>query len=250
MLTISNKQLTTFRARNGGSFEQQLIAHLREFAPHQAKALGDEGLRKVIRYGMERAESHGFTMRGPSRFYLETMFMFGSEFDSDPQYPWAFAALSAHGSGDEVERADALHAQVMSYVAAARGPGMLQRAFERARITLARPLPQYEGRFQHLLMAWARAVYPEKFRFAGEAAVCGLAEQSLRRSRFLDFNEEPAAFLLFVLAYLLGHGCASDPQFPWVAASLAPPDPAGRYRRLLEATQGRLARTSGLDAMA
>ena len=44
-------------------------------------------MRREIRFGLERAGSYGFTIRGPVRFYIELMVRLGCDFDTDPPYP-------------------------------------------------------------------------------------------------------------------------------------------------------------------
>ena len=71
-------------------FEKEMVSPpFREFSPPLFKAVGEEQMRKAIRFGIGRADSYGFTFRGPVRLYLELMLLFGSHFDTDPQYPWA-----------------------------------------------------------------------------------------------------------------------------------------------------------------
>ena len=52
---------------------------------------------------MARAEGYGFTNRGPLRLFIEMMFLCGSGFDTDPQYPAVGAVLRA--AGDQMQRA-------------------------------------------------------------------------------------------------------------------------------------------------
>ena len=55
-----------------------------------------EQMRKAIHFGTGQTFSHGFNFRGPVRLYLELMVLFGSHFDTDPQYPWAARILADH----------------------------------------------------------------------------------------------------------------------------------------------------------
>ena len=68
--------------------------------------MGGEWLKTLVNTGVSRARGHGFTLRGPLRLYLDLMFLFGSDFDTDPQYPWAGEVLKEQGM--EMERAAAL----------------------------------------------------------------------------------------------------------------------------------------------
>src|SRR3982751_6102142 len=92
-----------------GGFEQTLFEHIKTIAPRHVEVLGDVAAREVVMGGIERAKGHGFIKRGPVRFFVEMMFLFGSEFDTDPLLPWADGVLTNPSIKDEVERADILH---------------------------------------------------------------------------------------------------------------------------------------------
>lgn len=71
--------------------------------------VGDEQMLKAVRFGITQARNHGFTFRGPVQLYLELMLLFGSYFDTDPQYPWAAAILARQDSGSQMQRAEQLY---------------------------------------------------------------------------------------------------------------------------------------------
>jgi hypothetical protein len=232
MLQLRKEQMEAFYSATGGHFEDELVAHLYRFTPHQASALGDDGLMRVVDYGLERADNHGFTLRGPARCYLETMFLLGSDFDTDPQYPWAFAILSDPEHPDQVERADALHASVGAYLAAAAPPEARDRAMHAALGLLDAEPPPWDERFEAIMLATARRSWPEKYAAVGETALRTLVEDSEQRAEHFDIFDGDGASLMFALAYALGNGCAFDPQYPWIQSSLALPEPGERRRRL------------------
>jgi len=232
MLQLRAEQMEAFYSAAGGRFEDELVAHLHRFTPYQAAALGDDGLMQVVRYGIERADNHGFTQRGPARCYLETMFLLGSDFDTDPQYPWAFAILSDPERPDQIERADALHAAVHEYLAAAAAPEARDRAMRAALGLLEAEAPPWDERFEAIMLGAAHRCWPEKYAAVGEAALRVVVEDSEQRAEHFEIFDGDGASLLFALAYALGNGCAFDPQFPWIASSLALPEPDERRRRL------------------
>lgn len=232
MLQLRAEQMETFHTELGGHFEDGLIAHLHGFTPYQADVLGDEGLMQVITYGLERADNHGFRLRGPARCYVETMFLLGSDFDTDPQYPWAFAILSDPEVPDQVERADALHEHVRAYLNAASPPGARDRAMRAALQLLDAEPPPWNERFAATMLAAARRCWPEKFAAVGERALRTLVEDSEQRAEFFGIFDGDGASLLFSLAYAVGNNCVFDPQYPWIQSSLELPEPSARRGRL------------------
>src|SRR6266849_10193118 len=109
MWNIRPHQADTFSNTALQKFEDEMLEHLQKFSPQHCKVAGEPAVREVIRKGIETAGKYGFTNRGPLRFYIELMFMFGSYFDSDPQYPWAGTVLKDPEVIDQTIRADRLY---------------------------------------------------------------------------------------------------------------------------------------------
>jgi hypothetical protein len=86
VLVIREDQMRMLDAAQVERFADDLVAHIEGFAPTQFASLGKMGIRNTISIGLRNARSHGFTLRGPARLYVEAMFMLGSFFDTDPQY--------------------------------------------------------------------------------------------------------------------------------------------------------------------
>jgi len=115
MWTIRQEQAETFRQHHLRKFEDEMVEHLAKFAPKHWKSICEQSGRQVIRLGIAQAKKYEFKMRGPVRFYIELMFMFGSDFDTDPQCSWASAVLNA-ANLDEAERSDRLYYRLRDYM--------------------------------------------------------------------------------------------------------------------------------------
>jgi len=76
-----------------GKFEKSMAEHLNRCFPDKCKALGEQGIQEVIRYGIKRAASHHITLERDVCKYIDLMFAFGREFDSNPDLPWASRIL-------------------------------------------------------------------------------------------------------------------------------------------------------------
>jgi hypothetical protein len=70
-------------------FEDKMVAHLGEFFAEQCRELGEPRLRAVIRLGIARAASHDITSERDVCKYLNMMFAWGHDFDTDPSFEWA-----------------------------------------------------------------------------------------------------------------------------------------------------------------
>jgi hypothetical protein len=104
--------MLAFEEDQNRRFEDEMVRHIGSFSPKTWEQLGEQGVRGTIAKGIERARDYGFTKRGPMRFYLEMMFMFGPDFDTDPEHPWAREILVEKG-WDQMRRADRLHEVAM-----------------------------------------------------------------------------------------------------------------------------------------
>jgi len=165
MLMIRKAQLDVFEHAARQRFEDDVVAHLRDFAPTHTKALGEEGVRQVIRLGMGRSANYGFTLRGPVQFYIELMFMLGSAFDSDPQLPWAAEALGDPEVLDEMDRADLLHAHALKYTEAVGGPNAAytREALRRLGREEVEHVPHDELKFEQYALSLMQEIYPQKW---------------------------------------------------------------------------------------
>ena len=95
MLQIREEQMAVFEQAALRRFEDEMVVHSKIFSPRLCEVLGEEQLRVALRRAMARAGGYGFSYRGPIRLFIEFMFLFGSAFDTDPQYPWAGKILQA-----------------------------------------------------------------------------------------------------------------------------------------------------------
>lgn len=229
--------MTAFETVALRQFENEMIGHLKVFAAKHCEILGVEGVRKVIRRGMERAAAHGFTNRGPLRLYLEAMFMLGSDFDTDPQLPWAARILGDRKTADQMVRADRLYGCLTDYVDQVAGPddAFAKEALRRARRVRFEDLATAGGDREKQILARFEANYPEKCRYVGEPALRTILHRGATLGREHGVSSDAGVVLMIGLMFILGHGFAADPQFPWIALTLSNgriEDPNRRAERL------------------
>jgi hypothetical protein len=230
MLVIRPEQFDVFERTARKQFEDLMVSHLREFHPAHAAAAGEVGLRRLIRAGMGRAAQYGFTLRGPVRFYLELMMLYGHEYDTDPLLPWAGRELGARGEV-ELTRADRMHATALAYHAAVVGAGgeIEQRAI---RQLLRDPVGVWlsQDLSDSGVEAVLRAGYPEKCSAAEPAAVREVVALGRRQAGEYGLPDSAGGLVFAALALALGHGCVRDPVYPWIAENLRETDgqPTGR----------------------
>lgn len=237
MLTIRKEQTEAFRQHHLQKFEDEMVEHLKKFSPQRWKVMGEPDGRRVIRLGIEQAQKYGFTNRGPVRFYIELMFMFGSYFDTDPQHPWATAVLKDTEAVDEVVRADQLFDAMNNYLAEIVEP-------EREHLMEAlQKLPQARiedyltpgANGEEALLHGIRSACPLRSQYLGEPVLRRLIRHGMEIARRFGFTTDKGIALMVILTFVGGHGFYKDPLFGWIARALDSnrcPDAGKRFEDL------------------
>ncbi len=100
----------------GLTFDQELVDLLQRLFPSKCRVVGEETLRELIQVGAKAAGHYGITAELGRAVYIVLMFMLGSRFDRDPQYPWARDILEKPSVPDEGSRADELYEAGTQYL--------------------------------------------------------------------------------------------------------------------------------------
>ena len=226
MLQIDKEQMNALEVAALQSFEDATVAHVRGFASKHYEVIGEAGVRQVIRLGITRAKRYGFTNHGPVRLHIELMFMFGSDFDTDPLLPWASSALQDSESSDQMELAMDLHDAMMDYIERVVGldrkPSI--RALHRVYEASMNPVPPL-GRpdIEDAALSFIELIFPERYEYLGEGPLRALIRRGSAIAERCQLSTERGVSLSILLSYLLGHGFASDPLFPWIERTLLDP---------------------------
>ncbi|HFQ81467.1 MAG TPA: hypothetical protein ENK33_08870 [Desulfobacterales bacterium] len=237
MLIIRREQIDIFRQSVRLNFENNMVKHLRDFTPGHSEALGEDGLRKVIRQGIKSAETYGLTDYGPVRFYIELMFILGSDFDTDCQFPWASHILADPEIVDQTERADALFDKAMDYLKEVAGPERkyAKESLRRASQQSFKDLGGIKENLETEILAWFRKNYPQKCRYVGEQPLHDLIRRAAALARKIAVSNSAGVVLCACFMFMLGHGFAEDPLYPWCKKTLNDEnitDPNKRLERL------------------
>ena len=113
MLIIRKEQMEALEQAVLEGFEDRMVVHLQGFFPGRCAELGDDGMREMVRYGMERAKSYGIVNELDVCRYIDLMIFFGRDFDTDPETPWAGRILSMESLTDPTAKIDRLYEEEM-----------------------------------------------------------------------------------------------------------------------------------------
>jgi hypothetical protein len=235
MLVIRKEQMEVIRQAALASFENEMLAHSQKFSPQLGKVLGEQQLRLAIRRAMARADRYGFTNRGPIRLFVELMFLFGSAFDDDPQYPWVANILC--DSSPQMLRAQRLYEKVLDYQEKVSGPEDMNTRIALGNLSLLaqKPLDFSAKDFVPGMLREMAYVFPKKASYLGEEALQALIRESCAAAQKESFRTSRAYAMVVALMFMFGHECVDDPLYPWIAHTLRDKtiaDPAVRADRL------------------
>lgn len=222
MLKIQPEQMEVFKQAAIKSFETNMVAHCNNFSPQLCKVIGEEQLRIAIRQAIVKSQSYGFTNKGPVRLFVEMVLLFGSAFDTDPQYPWAAEILKSYHSDFQTQRAQQLYEKTLDYLEKVVGPKDIftRQALERISV-LARQQPSFSQKnFTTDMLNKTTYIYPEKAAFIGDSALELLIQEAVNEATTNSMIETHRMALFYVLMFAFGHGCTNDPLYPWIARTL------------------------------
>ena len=95
MLKLSKQQLDKLGQIEAERFVTRMMDHARRFFGEQTRKLGDDELRKWVKDGISRADTHGFVTQRDLCHFLNLMFTFGRDFDAPgTEHTWATRILS------------------------------------------------------------------------------------------------------------------------------------------------------------
>ena len=121
MLRIRKEQKEQLREREIRAFEEDMLKHLGILFPAYCEAFGPAALRRMVRLGIERAARYGIVSERGVCVYIDAMFAFGRDFDTDPSIPWAGEILGRKSLETEVLRVDELVDEGLERLEEARG---------------------------------------------------------------------------------------------------------------------------------
>lgn len=238
MIVIRKEQMDVFRTAALAAFEDEMVLHLGTFSPPLFAATGEQQIRKAIRLGISRAADYGFDHQGPVRLYLEMMLLFGSDFDTDPQYLWVSEILTTPALGSQMWRAERCFERIQDYLKSVIGPDdayALKALRNIRRLAENPPAPPSSDHLVAAMVHTAKEIHPEKVAYIGTAAVEALIQEANTAAEAYHFSTPHEIGLMVILMMAFGHGCDGDPLYPWIERTLkdeAIVSPSARAKRL------------------
>jgi len=220
-MIIRAEQMEALDAAASSAFEREMVEHLNAFEPRLCQAAKEDGVRRAVEVGIERARALGFTTRGQIAFHLELMCILGWQYEVDPQLAWVSETLENAAPDDPKARANQLYDRANAYLDEIAGPEnahaiAAMKRFHKLDFSAAKPEDDDVTR-------GLAAIYPEKARRIGDDGLRGLLEAGATEAASCALPPERGRALIAGLMFGLGIGVCSDPLYPWVAETLNDP---------------------------
>ncbi len=90
---------------------QEMFSRLHTLFPAKTQILGEEGVRLHVERAFKTAAGYGISNCRGVWLFSALMFVLGTDFDTDPQFPWASLTLTDKSIADPILRTDRLFAE-------------------------------------------------------------------------------------------------------------------------------------------
>jgi hypothetical protein len=236
MLIIRDSQLQAFASAPRRRFEMLLSNHLRRSFPHECE-LGD--VTEFVGFGIGRAEYHGCETELDIALYLNLMMMLGCDFDQDPQIPWAEQQLDDLSVPNLPQRLSRVYDSALEYLAeigGAHNSHLVRAKLQIRKQSLGGIIPLSSDALPGGLIAFLAAIYPQKARRQGDAAMEELVHLACESANAQGARSNRSAAIHAEHMFILGSGYHRDPMYSWLngilyEASAGPAD--SRFDELL-----------------
>jgi len=215
---IRNEQLEVFKHSALNNFKASLLEYIKKYFPNHWQIVGQKQLSKVIKLGIDQANSYGLKSKREIYMYVSLMLYLGSFFDTDIQMDWAEKILNDQSIKNSFVKSRILYDRAEKYMASVYGvdhkylKAALNRLIKDIKVYTSNYNDYYLERYLHKFFMW---FYPEKYNAVGQKKLNEIIVQSTNHTRKYDIKNRRGIIIYSSMMYLLGHHFDKDPQFSW-----------------------------------
>ena len=184
------------------------LNHFLQLYPDECQSLPQEQLRAAIRYGIQRAAAHDYNTQQQVAYYISLMFILGSDFDKDPQYPWAARQIADKSIPDSLHRIQHAYQSTVTFLNKTVGSDnrFLVKALLRLRAYNLDSVPQTSGaRFRDDICALLAGLYPQKYSFQGNTLLQELITRGAESAKSYGITMNKGIFVYITLMFSYKH---------------------------------------------
>src|SRR5262245_23703188 len=89
MFRVKKKQFEAFEAMSRQRFEAELEEHLRAELPDEHAALGEDSVRQIVSWSIDRGQKYGFITEEQVCLFATAALFLGPDFETAPEHRWA-----------------------------------------------------------------------------------------------------------------------------------------------------------------
>jgi len=230
-MIIRQEHMVALEQAAARGFQSRMLERMRSHFPKHAQCLSEPQQLAVIQLSAKRAQDHGLTAERSVALYLDLMCVLGSEFDTDPQIPWAAAILADRRFPTQADRIDLLHSKGWAFanrVSADLHNGLkngsatgLVAAISEIRTKGVEELtPDGARRVTAEIFGRIRQLFPIKSEVIGDECVWLLIREAVRSATSYGIRNARGIWLFTSLMSVVGTGFDRDPQLPWASETL------------------------------
>lgn len=234
MFTLHGKQINIFKDAALKRFEDEMVEHIRAFFPNHYQAMQEQTARTVIQYGYMKAKSYDLNTIRNVCLYLNNMLLLGSNFDDDPQYPWAKEILTDKHIQNPMIRIDKLSDKTLEELGKVTGQNNI--FIYRTILTFTK---NSEEIFQQLtrsylskVLSHLKIIFKQKYEVVGESNLNEMIKYGIKKALKYDINQEPYIVVYIVFMFMMGSGFDEDPQYPWISKILNDQDLTDQRKKM------------------
>lgn len=246
MLTIRQEQIEVLRQLSLQNFKESMLTHLQKYFSEDCAILGDQQTRKVIDFGITKAETHGFKRSGDICKYISLMFMFGSRFDEDPQLSWVAERLKDRKFSTPYQKMNSLYGEAVSFLE--RVSGENGEYYKRMLLKIRGKsfdafTEDTSGDLSKSIRSLLSGLCKQKFDELSETSrerLLFLGQSSANKN---GLTTQEGVIVYTALMFILGSHFDRDPLYPWVTAIIADKSivsPTSKARQLYEQSIAKL----------
>ncbi|MCL1029417.1 hypothetical protein [Serratia silvae] len=222
VIQFTDEQFECFRKYTVENYVLELSMKIDSAFPYLKKTLGDECFKQAISGGVIKAEKIGFSERGPVQLYVSLLIVFGSGFETDPQYAWFSKVMDENKSLPQLEQADFLFEKVRCYLDEIGGESerhllncaskLLHLDFEKVNIRHE----NYINDIHELLIK----LHPQKYLSTPKDDITILIQQGIiKANNIYGFDNTNHVALIVLFMFFMGHQFDQDPFYQWIDQS-------------------------------
>ncbi|MDC9596867.1 hypothetical protein [Xenorhabdus anantnagensis] len=221
-IELNEEQWNILKKHSFNAYIDELVAHCNESYPYLDIKLGKDGLRSALKNAVGKAKNEGFDQRGAVQFYIDMLILFGTGFQTDPQYTWIKTSLDNHAHLGQLEKTSLLYHEITRYlneVHSEKDEHLKDSIFKFQNINIERLNVQwntYGINIDDIL----KHLFPQKHKYIKQDDIKKLIQLGVEKSNQYGIESANQSAFLTLIMFLLGHEFDQDIFLPHLNSKL------------------------------